>query len=390
MSFTGPTGFYNAPVTKLIVVSIGALSILGAILKLKPYYHLQLVPHITVHHQFWRLFTCQFAFANSGDVFFGTMLIYSMRTIERQFGSSKYAAFVFVTISFATLLEIGALVTGIKLGFRYVPGGPYALLFAMLYQYHRMVPSLYRFQLFNITLNNKSFLYMLSFQIFISQGIYTIVPCMCGLLAGAFYRSDIANIKQWRFPAQIQSFSIHYIQPIIASPPLPRSNNALPTQRPIPSFGMEGLVASTTGIGLNTVNNDNDNNNNNSQQRRRQSTENPSAATTSHDEYDGESTSSLSTNNSNDRPTYVTPTSGTTTASAATSMREYLDALTGRAPLTSDEIQPPSQEHMAVLVSMFPNHSRDSISNALSAAQNNLNRAVEIMLTTPIPSGSNS
>ncbi|CAO3589256.1 unnamed protein product [Absidia cylindrospora] len=319
------------------------------------------------------------------------MLIYSMRIIERQFGSSKYAAFVFVTISLATLLEIGALVTGIKLGFRYVPGGPYALLFAMLYQYHRMVPSLYQFRLFNITLNNKSFLYMLSFQIFISQGVYTIVPCMCGLLAGAFHRSDIANIKQWRFPAQIQSFTIHYIQPMTASPPLPRSNNALPTQRPVPLFGMEGLVASTTGIGLNTANNDNNNNNNNNtQQRRRRSAENTSATTSSHDEHNGEFISSLSTNASNDRPAHMARTSGTTATLAATSMREYLNALTGRAPLTSDEIQPPSQEHMAVLVSMFPDHSRDSISNALSAAQNNLNRAVEIMLTTPIPSSSNS
>jgi hypothetical protein len=44
-------GFYNAPVTKLLVVSIGALSTLGAILKLKPYYHIQLIPHITIYHQ---------------------------------------------------------------------------------------------------------------------------------------------------------------------------------------------------------------------------------------------------------------------------------------------------------------------------------------------------
>ncbi|KAI8076884.1 uncharacterized protein BX664DRAFT_344168 [Halteromyces radiatus] len=377
MSYTGPAGFYNAPVTKLLVVSIGVLSILGSILKLKPYYQLQLFPHITIHHQFWRLITCQIPFTSSGDVFFGTMIIYSMRIIERQFGTSKYVAFVFVTICLATLLEIGALVTGIKLGFRYVPGGPYALLFAMLYQYHRMVPGLYRFRIFNITFNNKIFLYMLCFQIFISQGVNTIVPCVCGLLAGAFYRSDVGGIKQWRFSDRLQSFSSRYLQPLLATPPVPRSNNALPIRRPIIAIGMEGLVATATGIGINN----NDNN------RRRRSADNTMSATSTSMGDDDDDALSINTDTSI-ASNEIRRNTGNRVAGPSTSMRDYLDALTGRTPLTSSEIEPPLPEHLIVLSSMFPDHPRETITNALSAAHNNINRAVEIMLHTPAPSSS--
>ncbi|KAI9306518.1 hypothetical protein BJ944DRAFT_263446 [Cunninghamella echinulata] len=409
MSFTGPAGFYNAPVTKLLVVIIGTLSTLGSILKWKPYFHLQLVPHITIHHQFWRLLTCQIAFTSSGDVFFGTMIIYAMRIIERYFGSSKYAAFIFVIINISTLLEVGALVTGIKFGLRYIPGGPYALLFAMLYQYHRLVPVLYRFRIFGITFNNKSFLYMLSLQIFISQGVNTIIPCICGLLSGALYRSNISNIKQWRFPSKLQSISLKYLQPVLATPPIPRTNHALPIQRPITAMSsaldVESLVASATGT--NNTNNNNDNDNESSITRRRQSLNDDDDDNDDITSIHSHSTNSIITSRSIHSISPSSPLSPTSTTSllepqqqqrggridrsttSTNSVRDYIDALTGRAPLTQNEIQPPSQRHLTVLTTMFPNHSRESITDALSASHNNINRAVEIMLHTPVPNQDN-
>lgn len=217
------------------------------------------------------------------------------------------------------------------------------------------------------------------------------VPCICGLLAGAFYRSDVASIKQWRFPDRLHSFSTRYIQPSLATPPIPRPNNVLPIQRPTPSFGMEGLVASATGIGLNaataaTTTTATDN------LRQRSSAENAIATNTAagsstrhevSDDDEGRSTTSTASTTSSITSNHITRAVTTST------MREYLATLTGNAPLTSTEIQPPSQEHMMVLISMFPDHSRESITNALAAAHNNINRAVEIMLHTPVPSTSN-
>lgn len=48
---TKQLGFYNVPVTKFLVLFVGTCSILSAILNLKMYFHLQLTPHLTIHHQ---------------------------------------------------------------------------------------------------------------------------------------------------------------------------------------------------------------------------------------------------------------------------------------------------------------------------------------------------
>lgn len=49
------------------------------------------------------------------------------------------------------------------------------------------------------------------------------------------------------------------------------------------------------------------------------------------------------------------------------------------------ELEPPSPEHTRILINMFPDHPRDTITRALTSAHNDLNRAVEIMLSTPAP-----
>ncbi|KAI8061416.1 hypothetical protein BC940DRAFT_310274 [Gongronella butleri] len=387
MSVVGLAGFYNAPVTKLLVFSNWFLSVVISILQWKPLIHLQLSPHITLHHQFWRIFTSQLVFTSTGDVFFGTMVIYAMRIVERQFGSAKYAAFVVVMLGVAALMEIGALVMGLKLGFRYIPGGPYALIFAMLYQYERMVPVVYRFRIFGIEFNNKSFLYLLSIHVFFSDGMHTMVPCLCGLLCGALYRSDIGNIKRWRFPPRCLVWMRHYIKPYLATSPSPRTNNTVPVERPLAAATFSANARSSFDNWL----------------RRRVGTSTTDTA----------STNTMDTNDSIDETMSVASTASSVAASSlatratastsnvprenddenddrldTTTVRQYLDALTGRAPLSTQEITPSSQ-HLAVLTVMFPDHPRDTITNALVAAHNNINRAVEIMLHTPAPTNDN-
>ncbi|EIE84016.1 hypothetical protein RO3G_08721 [Rhizopus delemar RA 99-880] len=51
MQTVGPSGFYNVPATKFLIVSTGALSLLASIFDLKQYFHLQLTPHIIIHYQ---------------------------------------------------------------------------------------------------------------------------------------------------------------------------------------------------------------------------------------------------------------------------------------------------------------------------------------------------
>ncbi|ORZ00393.1 hypothetical protein BCR43DRAFT_139697 [Syncephalastrum racemosum] len=328
MPIASPSGFYNASTTKFLMLFVGASSLLAAIFNQKPFFHLQLHPHITIHHQFWRLLTSHCAFTNSGELFFGLLLLYTMRVIERQYGYAKYTAFVFLSLVMSTLLELGALVSGARLGLRSIPGGPYALLFSMMYQYHRLIPVTYRFRIFGFTMSSKMFTYALALQIFASQGFATMTPCVCGLLAGALYRSDIMGIKQWRFPRLMRSAAHHYIAPSLASAPIARSTNTLPNETSGVSNALETLA--TTGL-----------------RNRRQPVATAARANTS-------------------------------------TVREYIDTFTSE----GSDLEPPSEEDTVILRTMFPDHPPESITRALSSAHNNLNRAVEIMLSTPAPSSS--
>ncbi|KAI9257177.1 hypothetical protein BDA99DRAFT_539281 [Phascolomyces articulosus] len=344
MQTAGPSGFYNVPTTKFLILFVGTCSVLASILDLKPIFHLQLSPHVTIHHQFWRLITSHCAFTNSGELFFGLLLIYAMRVIERQYGTAKYAAFVFLTLWISTFLELGALVSGAKLGFRRIPGGPkksplknekhdsYALIFSMLYQYHRIIPSTYRFRIFGATLNDKMFLYAPAIQIFISQSFATMIPCICGLMAGALYRSDVGNMKKWRFPKHIRNVTTRMSDASLASGPTPRSSATMPT------------TARSSEILTTAANLRNRRSNNNNTPRAR--------------------------------------------TANTTDVREYIDTLTGRG--AAAEVQPPPEEDVRLLMSMFPDHPRETIMRAFSSGHNNMNRAVEIMLSTPAPASSSN
>lgn len=46
---------------------------------------------------------------------------------------------------------------------------------------------------------------------------------MCGILAGAIYRSNLLNIKEWRFPRFINRFASRFILPILSTTPRRRS-----------------------------------------------------------------------------------------------------------------------------------------------------------------------
>jgi hypothetical protein len=44
-------GFYNAPTTKALLLIVGGLSLFASVYQIKTSFHLQLVPHLTTHHQ---------------------------------------------------------------------------------------------------------------------------------------------------------------------------------------------------------------------------------------------------------------------------------------------------------------------------------------------------
>ncbi|RUS14981.1 hypothetical protein BC937DRAFT_93063 [Endogone sp. FLAS-F59071] len=334
-----------------------------------------LISHIILQ-QFWRLLTHHCAFANSSELFFGSLVLYHMRVIERQFGSSKYAAFLFVSSIVSTLLEVGALVSGGPFGLKYIPAGPYSIMFAALYQYHRLVPVTYRFRVFGVTLSDKMYMLLClyenspisishlspfaplihhtpnSLQLLTNQFPSALAASCCGLLAGALYRSDIGSIKQWRFPLLLRRLAARFLLPALSSAPIARSTATTPDQRAQAqerSFAVDGVAA---GI------------------RNRRG--NRAAA-------EGAAGSV--------RVLFGIRMADLTMSICLLRPQEYIDTFAGRAPEAGTVTRPPSEEHIAILMAMFPGQTRDTVANALSAAHNDVNRAVENMLHGPPGAG---
>ncbi|KAJ3219431.1 hypothetical protein HDU67_001262 [Dinochytrium kinnereticum] len=111
MLSAGPSGFYNAPVSKAIFLTVGLNSLICSILNYKSILHLQIFPHVTTHFQIWRFFT-----------------------------------------------------TNLGFGFTRAAAGPYGLIFGALYQYHLDVPVTVRVKILGLGLSDKVFLYIISTQ----------------------------------------------------------------------------------------------------------------------------------------------------------------------------------------------------------------------------------
>ncbi|BEI86564.1 hypothetical protein CcaverHIS002_0608510 [Cutaneotrichosporon cavernicola] len=185
------SGFQNAGVTKGIMVVLGITTLTISLLGAKPYAHLQLVPHITKYRQYFRVPLHPFAFANSTELLVGELLLYNIgRGIERSFGARKFASFVVVATAMSAVLCCAALVVLHRFGVNVVPAGPYGLIFALLWQYTRTVPSLYTFKVCGIPFSSKTFVYILAAQLASSWMPGSILAAIAGLLTGYLYRTD--------------------------------------------------------------------------------------------------------------------------------------------------------------------------------------------------------
>ncbi|GBB85915.1 hypothetical protein RclHR1_12350004 [Rhizophagus clarus] len=211
------SGFHNAPVTKGLLLCIGGCSLVAYLLDSRSLFHLQLIPNLTTQHEFWRLITSHSVLTTSGEFFFGSIIIYHLRIIERRFGSSKFAAFFFVSSALSTILEVGTLAIGRQFRLKLIPAGPYGFIFAALYQYYRMIPYNYQHQVFGMNISNR-FMNSLSVIPFLYyQYPSSIVASICGLLSGAIYRSGFLRLNKFRFPGFLNRFASRFILPLLST-----------------------------------------------------------------------------------------------------------------------------------------------------------------------------
>ncbi|KAI9821454.1 MAG: hypothetical protein M1832_003300 [Thelocarpon impressellum] len=212
------SGFHNAAVSRFLVFSVVASSILVSITDVKHLFPVHVVPHLWRYKQLWRVVTYQTCYTSSTELLFAALTLYHMRVIERLWGSRKHASFLLAALPYTSLLPplfLALVLRPLSAGrLSYLPAGPTALIFALLAQYHAAIPTVYKWRVIlggqaaggdevrAVTFTDKSTTYLLAAQLALSQFPHSIVGAAVGWIVGYAWRRDIlpGGAARWRVP----------------------------------------------------------------------------------------------------------------------------------------------------------------------------------------------
>ncbi|KWU44648.1 hypothetical protein RHOSPDRAFT_33727 [Rhodotorula sp. JG-1b] len=202
--------FAGAPLSKALILSTVALSVLAATASWQHHFHLSLVPHLTRDHQLYRLIAHHVAYANSSELLIGTLLLWqTCPGLERLFGTRKFASFLVMILAMSTALDLAVLVLAWRISggrFNRLPSGPFALVLALWYQSHQLVPTLYHFRLFHpvLTFSNRFPAYLLaSLLVFSEPPLASLLPSLIGILASLAYSNNFLSTRDYRLPRRL-------------------------------------------------------------------------------------------------------------------------------------------------------------------------------------------
>ncbi|KAK0634934.1 hypothetical protein B0T17DRAFT_586592 [Bombardia bombarda] len=213
--------FTNAPVTRTLVLGLVAASIAASLFDVKHYFYISVGTHIWQYHQPWRALIYQLCYTNSSEVLFAAMTLYNLRSIEQLWGSRKYASFIVVTSLLTAIIPPVLLALVIRpLSFGtvdYLPAGPTPIIFALLAQYHAMVPHAYKYKVAlstaaptnndstGLTFSDKSTRYLMAFQLALLQLPGSLLGALVGWITGYAWRNELlpGSLTRWRVPGWV-------------------------------------------------------------------------------------------------------------------------------------------------------------------------------------------
>ncbi|KAL7165844.1 hypothetical protein ACSBR2_036668 [Camellia fascicularis] len=229
----GPSGFNNAPVTRTFVIACALFTIIfgiqGRSSKLGLSYQ-----DIFKKLQLWKPIVSVLAFSSTPEMMFGLYLLYYFRVFERQIGSNKYSVFVLFSVIVSLLFEVLALALLKDPTLNVLTSGPYGVIFSSFVPFYLDIPVSTRFRVFGLRFSDKSFIYLAGLQLLLSSWKRSILPGICGILAGSLYRLNVLHIRRLKLPDFIASFFLRFSWPSVGStPPAAPSRNVLGN---IPSY----------------------------------------------------------------------------------------------------------------------------------------------------------
>ncbi|GAA5976655.1 hypothetical protein JCM5350_006711 [Sporobolomyces pararoseus] len=362
----------GAPVSKGLILTLCGCSLLAAITTNQHYFNVPFYghPHIFRDHQFWRFATRLFVWTNTSEVLLCVFIMwYSSLEVERLWGSRKFASFLVVVAILSSIFEVLALLLFSRSCLPSLPAGPFALIFAIVYQSHRLVPTLYTFELFHplLLLNNRYPLYVLSLLLLTSQPPASTILGLCGILASSLYTSNALPLwlRKWTLPTRVYDTVGKAISPLMGqNRPYRRSNIVTYQEALLESlggvaaeqiFGGAGTRGGGGGGGLNVEGGGN-------AVRRRSAVQ-----------LDRTTPSQIPRPGAVPAPPPPPRTSRLPPISGASFLSQWQAGLTG-------STSRPSNEQIAELTAIFPHASRAEIIQALQENEMNVMRAAESLV----------
>jgi len=208
MTSSLPAGFKNLPVSRTLTLITLLTPLIASLSNLKYLFYYAYDPFILEYGQFWRLGTFQLSFLNESEVLVGLVLLYQLRSLERLYSSHKYLSIILMiylyVVLFTSIMIMIDFYSGIKV-VNSMSSGPTAIIFALLFQYREYIPVMYKFEVYGssnnkVVLTDHAFIYLISFQLAISQGISSIGSSFLGWIIGALITRGLIFGKNWRIP----------------------------------------------------------------------------------------------------------------------------------------------------------------------------------------------
>ncbi|GAA5973361.1 hypothetical protein JCM11641_003091 [Rhodosporidiobolus odoratus] len=377
--------FAGAPTSRALIATTATASILAAVTSSQQYFHLTLVPHLTRDHQFYRFILHHFVYANSSELLLTVLILwYSAPTLERMFGTTKFANFLLVTTALSTFISGLLLVFGWQATqgrFNVLPSGPFAAVFAIVYQAHCHVPTMYHFKLFHPTLSltNRFPLYLLSLLLLTSQLPSTLLLSSIGITSSLLYSYNFLGLKTYRLPRRLYNALASGARSVYGDPAkmkVKRGNAVTPEEALLLSLvGTTDVATGGAGFDLGALRGS----------RQQSASPQPASAETGLETAPSTAAAGPPTSPTGEgvlaRPTTTLPVSPPSATAArplpripgTNFLRQWQAGLTGAA-------EGPSPQQIAELSAIFPHHSRPTIVAALQQNGLSVARAAEAMV----------
>lgn len=183
----GVSGFAHAPVTKLLVLSSVALSLLTQ----------SWLSARAPSHLLRTLCNCV-VFQAPGDLIFGGGLLYHTKMFERLKGSRIHGSALLTCGLLSAALQ---LLSSMALGLPpQAPSIPHLAIYSSFVPFLTEVPALSHFLLFGKKFSDKAFVFLCAAELLYLSRAHAATSALCSLAAGVLYHSNLLGIKGWLIP----------------------------------------------------------------------------------------------------------------------------------------------------------------------------------------------